>query len=277
MPVSSTTTRTRPAAVAGSFYPGAADELRRTVVDLLAGVVAPTPTVDGGLKAIVVPHAGLQYSGAVAAAAYALLRGRVLGIRRVVLIGPSHRVDFDGLAVPAADAFETPLGRVPLDGAGREALAGQPAVLVSDRPHQREHSLEVQLPFLQIVLGQFTLLPIVTGEAAPGEVAEVLGRVWGGAETLVVVSTDLSHFHADAAARALDAATAERVRALDATLDGEDACGCVGLNGFLRAAAARRLVPVQLCLRNSADVTADRARVVGYGAFAFHEPVAAVG
>jgi AmmeMemoRadiSam system protein B len=254
--------------VAGTFYPNAPEPLRREVARCLAGVgpTGPAP------KAIVVPHAGFMYSGPIAASAYAELRPAASRLRRVVLIGPSHRVAFRGVAVPEAAAFASPLGIVTLDDDARCDISDHPAVIRSDRAHEFEHSLEVQLPFLQSVLGDFTLLPLVAGDATAEDVAGVLDRAWGGAETVIVVSTDLSHYHGYEEARALDATTSRHIVAMEACLDGEDACGCVGLNGFLLAARRRGLTARQLDVRNSGDTSGDRGRVVGYGAFAFHEP-----
>jgi hypothetical protein len=259
--------RVRSPAVAGTFYPGAAPALCAELERCLAGAPQGGPAP----KALVVPHAGLMYSGPVAASAYGPLRGHASAIRRVVLIGPSHRAALHGLALPHADAFDTPFGRIPIDEALRSALAAHPAVSISDRPHELEHSLEVQLPFLQHVLGEVALLPLVAGFARAEEVAEVLDLAWGGVETLIVVSTDLSHYHDYETARERDAATARRIVSFEGGLGGEDACGCVGLNGFLLAARRRRLGIRQLDLRNSGDTAGDRRRVVGYGAWAFHE------
>lgn len=197
-------------------------------------------------------------------------------IRRVVLIGPSHHVWFRGLALPRVDAFETPLGAVAVDEPGREALSGIPEVRTSDRPHEHEHSLEVQLPFLQMLLGDFRLLPILAGDATPAQVSQALQRVWGGEETLVVISTDLSHYHDYIEAQRRDARTCRRILALDATLGNANACGCVPVNGLLALARQRALRPVQLDLRNSGDTGGGRERVVGYAAFAFHEPDAPI-
>jgi AmmeMemoRadiSam system protein B len=261
---------TRPAAVAGAFYPAQASVLRRDVAHLLESIAASAVTP----KALVVPHAGYVYSGAVAATAYAQLRNAT-GIRRVVLIGPSHRVGLHGLAVPSVDCFETPLGSVAIDVDLRRAALAEPGVIASDRAHQFEHSLEVQLPFLQSVLADFTLLPLVAGDAAPAQVARVLERVWGGPETLLVISTDLSHFLDYRTANARDAATCRRIATFATDLDGYDACGCVGLNGFLLAARAHGLAARELARCNSGDTAGDRGRVVGYGAFGFYVPVSA--
>lgn len=264
----STVVVARPPAVAGLFYPAAAPALRAEVAAHLAAVPETGPRP----KALVVPHAGFAYSAPVAATAYARLRRDAAAIRRVVLIGPSHRVAFRGIAVPVADAFETPLGPVPVDAGALRAVRAHPAVGVSDRAHAFEHSLEVQLPFLQCVLGEFTLLPMVAGDADAATVAAILDIAWGDDGTLLVVSTDLSHFHPWAEARALDARTSRRIVAMEPHLAGDDACGCVGLNGFLLAAGRRGLRAVELDLRNSGDTAGDRERVVGYGAYAFHEP-----
>jgi len=257
----------RPAAVAGLFYPDNPIELKRTVADLLAhagaGAARPAP------KALIVPHAGYIYSGAIAASAYSALadlRGR---IRRVVLLGPTHRVPVRGLALPEAERFATPLGDVPLDCAGMQALAGLPQVVLSAAAHQMEHSLEVQLPFLQQVLGDFQLLPLAVGDASAAEVAEVLEQVWGGDETLIVISSDLSHFLPDALARQVDGETVKAILALNPHLNHEQACGATPVNGLLLAAKRHGLHPVALDVRNSSDTAGDPERVVGYAAFAF--------
>ncbi|HEX7971978.1 MAG TPA: AmmeMemoRadiSam system protein B [Thiobacillus sp.] len=259
--------RIRPAAVAGLFYPDAPGELKHTLADLLAE--AAPAMASRPPKALIVPHAGYIYSGAVAASAYArlgALRGR---IRRVVLLGPTHRVYVRGLALPEAERFATPLGEVPLDQEGMQRLAGLPQVIRSAAAHQMEHALEVQLPFLQQVLGDFQLLPLAVGEATAAEVAEVLEQLWGGDETLIVISSDLSHFLPDAAARVADGKTVDAILALDPHLDHEQACGATPVNGLLLAARRHGLQPVALDVRNSSDTAGDPGRVVGYAAFAF--------
>jgi AmmeMemoRadiSam system protein B len=259
--------RVRPAAVSGLFYPDDPRELKECVRSLLRGEFAPQDRP----KALIAPHAGYVYSGPTAAAAFRLLRDAAGSIQRVVLIGPSHRVPFRGLAVPSVDAFTTPLGHIRLDQSGRETLLALPQVRVADAPHAAEHSLEVELPFLQALLDDFVLLPIAAGDANAPEVAEALEHVWGGAETLVVVSTDLSHYHSYARARSLDAATNEAVLRLASDFEGEQACGCIGLNGIL-AAARRRGMRIRLeDLRNSGDTAGDRERVVGYGAWSLYD------
>jgi len=262
---------TRPAAVAGLFYPDSPIELKHTLTDLLAN--AKVTTLARPPKALIVPHAGYIYSGAVAASAYARLgdlRGR---IRRVVLLGPTHRVYVRGLALPEAERFATPLGEVQLDREGMQQLSGLPQVTQSAAAHQMEHSLEVQLPFLQQVLGDFKLLPLAVGEATAAEVAEVLETVWGGDETLIVISSDLSHFLPDAVARKVDGGTVDAILALNSHLNHEQACGATPVNGLLLAARKHGLRPVALDVRNSSDTAGDPERVVGYASFAFEAEV----
>lgn len=260
----------RPAAVAGMFYPADALELGEEVDTLLGS--APRPPFDAAsIKAIAVPHAGYVYSGATAAAAYRLLEGRHAAIRRVVLLGPTHRVAVRGLALPNVDIFETPLGGVPVDTELAARIERLPQVVGSRAAHAAEHSLEVQLPFLQRVIGEFSLLPLAVGMVRPEDVAEAIDAVWGGAETLIVVSTDLSHFHPYREARELDSATVADVLALRGDIDHEHACGATPLNGLLLCARRRGLTPHLIDARNSGDTAGDRSRVVGYASFAFCE------
>jgi AmmeMemoRadiSam system protein B/AmmeMemoRadiSam system protein A len=262
--------RRRPPAVAGLFYPATREALEADVEDALRQarhVSLPPP------KALVVPHAGYVYSGVVAGAAYSLVDRA--SVRRVVLLGPCHRVPIRGLALPDADAFDTPLGSVDLDRDAVARIADLGQVVRSPAAHAREHSLEVQLPFLQRRLGEFRLLPLAVGDASQDEVAEVLDRLWGGPETLIVVSSDLSHYHRYDEARAIDAATARAIVALDSALDHEQACGATPLAGLLAVARRRGMHATLLDLRNSGDTAGDRSRVVGYGAFALHERGAA--
>jgi AmmeMemoRadiSam system protein B len=249
------------------FYSRDARELAHGVDTMLAA--APQPAPAAALpKAIIAPHAGYVYSGPVAGSAFAPLaplRGR---IARVVLIGPAHRVAFEGLALPEADAFATPLGLVTVDRDAREALLALPQVIASDHAHAGEHSLEVELPFVQEVLGAVSVVPIVVGEASDVSAAEALDLVWGGPETCVVVSSDLSHYHPYATAQRLDRATARAVERLAPEDIGEnDACGEVGMRALLRVARARGLRATTLDLRSSGDTAGPRDRVVGYGAF----------
>jgi MEMO1 family protein len=209
-----TTTTVRPHAVAGMFYPGEAGELGRIVRDFLDGAssAARAAPRDTWPKALIVPHAGYVYSGSIAAAAFAQLAPGRGTIKRVVLLGPVHRVPVRGLALPGATAFQTPLGNVPLDADGVRELGNLPQVVLSARAHAQEHSLEVQLPFLQQVLGEFSLLPLAVGDATPQQVAQVLEAVWGGRETVIVISSDLSHYHPYAAAQAIDRDTVHATR-----------------------------------------------------------------
>ena len=223
-------------------------------------------------KALIAPHAGYVYSGPIAASAYHALGDAAHEIERVVLIGPSHFVPFSGLAVSGAEAFETPLGDVPVDAAARREVLRVPHVVTADTPHAHEHSLEVQLPFLQVLLGEFQVLPIVVGDATAREVCAALQCVWGDEETLIVVSSDLSHYLEYAAARRVDASTAQSILDFSTELGGEQACGCIGINGLMHVARERELEVRLLDLRNSGDMGAERSRVVGYGAFALHRP-----
>jgi AmmeMemoRadiSam system protein B len=258
----------RPAAVAGTFYPADRDALHAMVSGLLHEAptsAAPPP------KAIIVPHAGYIYSGPIAASAYARLAPLRDTIRRVVLLGPSHRVGFSGIAASSADYFHTPLGDVPLDQELLARVIAQGGVHPLDQAHQMEHSLEVQLPFLQEVLGDFTLLPLVVGDARPEEVAAVLRSVWGGAETLIVVSSDLSHYHDYATAKRMDRATSSAIEALNPEAIGHgDACGRTPLSGLLLLAREKQLRAETIDLRNSGDTAGPHDQVVGYGAYLFH-------
>jgi len=258
--------RVRAPAVAGTFYPSDPDAL---LAELRRDFVAARPTPPGPApKAVVAPHAGYVYSGPVAATAYDAVRPLRGVVTRVVLLGPSHRVPLDGIAVSSADLLDTPLGRVRVDAAAREVVLGLPGVVQWDEPHALEHSLEVHLPFLQVVLGDVEVLPLVVGRAPAAEVAGVLDAVWGGPETLIVVSSDLSHYHDRRTAAALDRATAEAVEAgrLD-EIGPEDACGFYPLRGLLVVAARRGLGVRVIDLRNSGDTAGPDDRVVGYGAF----------
>lgn len=263
-----TTHDVRPAAVAGMFYPGARPRLAADVRAYLGDVrVAPGATP----KAVIVPHAGFVYSGLVAASAYARLAPLRDVVRRVVLLGPTHRVPVRGLAVPETHAFATPLGDVPIDREAVDRALRLPQVVASDAAHAHEHALEVQLPFLQTVLRDFALVPFAVGHASADDVAGVLDLLWGGPETLVVVSSDLSHYHRYEVARQIDRATADTILSLSPTLDHEQACGATPVNGLLVCAKRRKLGAELLDLCNSGDTAGDRSRVVGYAAFALNE------
>jgi len=283
----------RPAAVAGMFYPGDPRMLAEDVDVMLAdaatmnaaGAVPPAPTFGASAgrpnlppaptlaatppKALIVPHAGYIYSGPIAASAYALLAPHAATIRRVVLLGPCHRVAVRGLAVPQSRTFTTPLGSVPLDTAAIEQALRLPQVVRLEAAHDDEHSLEVQLPFLQQVLDDFSLVPFAVGYATPDEVAEVLELLWGGPETLIVISSDLSHYLPYADAQRRDRHTADAIMHLRLLLDHEQACGATPINGLIEIAQRRGLHPHLLDLRNSGDTAGDKSRVVGYASFAF--------
>ena len=261
-------TRVRPAAVAGGFYPAEPGEVRRALEAAFADAVPP-PAGAPVPKALVVPHAGYVYSGAVAASAYLRLAHAHDAPARVVLLGPNHRVPLLGMAVSSADAFATPLGLVTVDASARERALALPSVRVNDTVHAPEHSLEVQLPFLQAVLDDVPVLPVVVGQCATSDVVALLDELWGGPETLVLVSTDLSHYHAYEDAVALDRHTIAAIAALRPEGVGDrDACGAYPLRGLLAAAAARGLATEVLDVRNSGDTAGDRRSVVGYGAVA---------
>lgn len=267
----------RPAAVAGAFYPADGHALAENIKTLLntaaSGIGKKTikNTEPAPPKAIVVPHAGYIYSGQTAAAAYARLAAWHNKIKRVILLGPVHRVPIRGLALPAVDTFATPLGEVKLDEAAIALLAGMKQVVVSSQVHAQEHSLEVQLPFLQTVLDDFTLVPLAVGDATPAEVAEVLDVLWGGPETIIVVSSDLSHYLPYAMAEAVDQSTVQSILNMKGSLTHQQACGGTPVNGLISAAKKHHLHPILLDLCNSGDTAGDKTRVVGYASFMFTE------
>ena len=257
----------RKPAVAGLFYPDERESLARDVAGYIEAATTRTPVP----KAIIAPHAGYIYSGPVAGSAYRAIGPLRDTVNRVVLLGPSHRVGFKGLATPSADGFDTPLGRVPVDRDVLDQLLSLPQVQLLDAAHAQEHSLEVHLPFLQIVLGTFRLIPLVVGDASAESVAEVLEQVWGGDETLIVISSDLSHYLDYQSATERDARTSsaiEQLRFQDIGYD--DACGRNPVGGLLLAASRHHLQCHPVDLRNSGDTTGSRDRVVGYGAYIFH-------
>jgi len=258
----------RQSAVAGLFYPADKQSLHNEIHDYL-------DKADNGRdiipKAIIVPHAGYIYSGPVAASAYKQIIPIKDKISRVVLLGPSHRVAFNGLAVPQSDIFNTPLGDIKIDKKGIELLAGLPQVISSEQAHLEEHSLEVQLPFLQETLNDFSLVPIVVGDANRYEVAEVIKKFWDDEHTLIIISTDLSHYHEYNEAKRIDRLTSDAITNLKPELISyDDACGRNGLKGMLTVAAEKSLSVDILDLRNSGDTAGDKSRVVGYGAYVIH-------
>ena len=257
---------TRPAAVADMFYTGDPVQLQAEIQSMLAEVSITVPTP----KAIIVPHAGYVYSGPIAASAFAQLIPAKDKIHRVVLLGPCHRVALSGLATSSADYFETPLGSIPIDRELSDQLLQLPQVHEFDLTHAQEHSLEVQLPFLQQTLNEFTLLPLVVGDANSADVHEVLEAVWGDDETLIVISSDLSHYHDYNTAQSMDTATCNAIEHLDAGhIHYEQACGRNPVLGLLLSARKHNLKVTTLDLRNSGDTAGSKDKVVGYGAWAF--------
>jgi hypothetical protein len=256
----------RPPAVAGTFYPEDAEELRAMVMDFLREAKAAGRTP----KALIAPHAGYVYSGPIAGSAYAQVAAAREVITRVVLLGPSHRVAFTGIATSSAKHFATPLGQAPVDAELLKAALEAPEVRVLDVAHAQEHGLEVHLPFLQQVLGKFSILPLVVGEAAPEQVRAVIERVWGGPETLIVISSDLSHYMDYTTARRMDQATSRAIEALRPQDIGFDqACGRLPIQGLLLAAREHGLKAKTIDLRSSGDTAGPRDQVVGYGAYVF--------
>jgi AmmeMemoRadiSam system protein B len=269
----------RRAAVAGAFYPSNATRLAKDVDELLSGVPVPDKSESfnaivprASFKAAIVPHAGYVYSGAVAATAYALIRAANGRVRRVVILGPSHFARIHGLAIPLFDAMRTPLGEIAIDPEWVKRATRLPQVVHRDEANSREHSLEVQLPFLQRALNEFTVVPLAVGDTEPEVVARVIEELWGGKETVILVSSDLSHYLPYDLALKTDRRTAARVLNLESVLvPNEDACGATPINGLLQVASRKGLRPSLLDLQNSGDTAGPRSEVVGYGSFAFFE------
>ncbi len=253
--------------VAGAFYPSDAAQLNSDITELLQHAQHNKATPP---KALIAPHAGYVYSGPVAASAYVRLLPIAKTIKRVLVLAPSHRLPFSGLATSGADYFNTPLGDVAVDRQAVDQALTLPQVQIYDQAFAGEHALEVHLPFLQMVLKDFSLVPFIVGDAPAEDVAQVLDLLWGGAETLIVVSSDLSHFLDYASARQKDQATTRAIETLaPEQIDYHDACGRIPLNGLLLAAREHGLHPHTVDLRNSGDTAGDKSRVVGYGAYVF--------
>jgi len=263
--------RVRPPAVAGSFYHNEKNILSYDIESLLDGAHSRADKEYTVPKAMIVPHAGYIYSGPVAASAYRLLEPVRDRIKRVVLLGPVHRVPVIGLALPVVNAFQTPLGEVAIDADAVAMVEHLDQVVFSNAAHAQEHSLEVQLPFLQTVLDNFTIVPFAVGNVSGEQVAEVLDTLWGGDETLIVISSDLSHFHPYQVAHKIDTHTVEKILDFQSNVSHEQACGGTPVNGLLIAAQKHKLKPQLLDLRNSGDTAGDKSRVVGYASFAFTE------
>ncbi|MDH5233059.1 MAG: AmmeMemoRadiSam system protein B [Gammaproteobacteria bacterium] len=257
----------RPAAVAGLFYPDDPRQLK----DMVMQMINKAQTQDFDAKAIIAPHAGYIYSGPIAASAYKAIENKRKQIKRVVLIGPSHRVAFSGIAVSSASEFATPLGNITLDSKAVAQLIQFPQVQTLDRAHEQEHSLEVHLPFLQLILDDFKLVPLVVGDTQAHEVAEVINALWDDEATFIIISSDLSHYHDYATAQRIDKQTSNAIATLNPDPIGfEQACGRNPLNGFLQVAKEKGLKAEILDQRNSGDTSGDKSRVVGYGAYVFH-------
>lgn len=262
----------RQTAVAGMFYPDNPEELQATIDHYLreAEVSQEDQLKVQTPKALIVPHAGYVYSGPVAAGAYVRLEASRDIIRRVILLGPSHRVAFSGMATSSADYFATPLGSIPIDKQAIHEITSLTQVQLLDQAHSQEHSLEVQLPFLQRVLDDFTLVPIVVGDADPDSVDAVLETLWGGPETLIVISSDLSHYHSYVTAQQMDRRTSNAIESMQPDdIHYDDACGRNPVNGLLVAARKHGLQATTIDLRNSGDTAGSKDRVVGYGAYVF--------
>jgi MEMO1 family protein len=269
VPADSQDARVRPPAVAGLFYPRDPVRLQTEVLELVGGGAPHSKVIP---KALIAPHAGYVYSGRVAGAAFAKLRASAQTITRVVLIGPAHYVHLSGIAAPRVAAFETPLGRVIVDTGTCSQIGRFEFVTQTDAPHAPEHALEVELPFLQTVLSSFQLVPLVVGDAAPKEVAHLLRQLWDGPETLIVVSSDLSHYHNYQTAQRLDLSTAEAIEQGEwVSLGSSRACGWMAVAGLLMETRRRGLEGYRLALCNSGDTAGSRDRVVGYGAWMFGE------
>jgi len=265
MPHEFTASRSRPARVAGQFYPGSAENLSRTVSRLLASAETKERS---GISGIIVPHAGYVYSGPIAARAFASLPPSRSRFRRCVLVGPSHFVPFKGIAAPSFASFSTPLGEIPVDTVAVKGLLTEGHAVIEDAPHERDHAIEVELPFLQAIYGDLPIIPLLFGFTSARAIAAVIAEVWSD-ETLLVVSSDLSHYEDYEAARAHDMRTAESIEAFEESVIGPaDACGHLAARGALIEAKRRGLTIERIDLRNSGDTAGDKQSVVGYGAWA---------
>ncbi len=255
----------RPPAVAGTFYPADPVELESFIQFALGSCSGAAFDA----KALIVPHAGYIYSGEIAGRAYRLVCNRPK-VKKVILLGPAHRAYVEGLALSSATHFQTPLGSVPVATELNREILSLPQVQVSDQAHLREHSLEVQLPFLQQTMKDFKLVPLLVGDATPSETAEVIDKLWGGEETLLVISSDLSHFHPYNEAQQIDQSTSEAIIKKSESLTGDQACGCRAINGFMRSAKRHGLNVSELARCNSGDTAGEKDSVVGYGSYALY-------
>jgi AmmeMemoRadiSam system protein B len=260
----------RPAAVAGLFYPDNPRQLTADIDQFLTDASSQIPKLAQQPKALIVPHAGFVYSGSTAAKAYAALSPFADAIQRVVLIGPAHRVWVDGIAMMDVEAFRTPLGDISIDQAGQQQLSRLHYVHFFDQAHWQEHCLEVQLPFLQKVLNDFSLLPLLVGEASPEQVATALATFWDDPRSLLLISSDLSHFLSYQQAQQVDRKTCQAIEAMDiSAIHNDQACGNRAVKGLLTLAKEKQMEVITLGLCNSGDTAGDHSRVVGYGSWAF--------
>lgn len=265
--LSTFSTKTRSPAVAGQFYPADPVQLAESLQQMLSQA---KPVTHSHIKAIIAPHAGYIYSGPVAASAYQCLQSQSDQIKRVILLGPSHRVGFEGIASISSNEYQTPLGNIQIEREAFNLINSLPQVHQIDKAHAMEHSLEVHLPFLQTVLNEFTLVPLVVGDCPAPQVAEVLESLWGGDETLIVISSDLSHFNPYEVARKQDQNTTQAILSLlPEEIQYNDACGRNPVNGLLLQAKSHLLTPQLVDYRNSGDTAGSHDRVVGYGAYLF--------
>ena len=261
--------KVRPPAVAGTFYPSSPAQIRKMVSSYIAEARPRLPKNGHRVRAVIAPHAGYAYSGPIAGSSYAALASLKDSVRTVFLFGPSHFVAFEGLALPDAEAFETPLGLVRIDPDAYRVASALPQVIVSAEAHASEHSLEVQLPFLQEVLPEVCVLPFAVGDASANDVVDVMERLLEMQHSAMIISSDLSHYLSYEAAQRADRDTSDRILRLEGPIQPDRACGAAPLNGLLRFAEDENLEPRLLDLRNSGDTAGDRSRVVGYGAFSF--------
>jgi len=255
-------------AVAGSFYDKSPESLQCQLDTWLCS----EPDTESHIRALIVPHAGYIYSGKVAAKAFRYLKSQADRIHRVILVGPSHRFYFTGCALPSADFFATPLGKIPIDTESIDQIRNIDDIEVSDQVHALEHCLEVQLPFLQTCLKQFTLLPILTSNVSPVTVAKLIDSLWQDENTLLVISSDLSHFHSYSEAKNIDRNTCSLIEHYEPSLSPEQACGSTGINTLLLLAKQRGYQLTRMELKNSGDTAGDKERVVGYVSYLISEP-----
>ncbi len=259
----------RTPAVSGSFYPEEAEALQKMLKTFMQQTlvsIVPVP------KAVIVPHAGYIYSGLSAAHLYTQLIPARQTIKKVVLMGPSHHVSFKGIAGTHMTHFATPLGNIAVDQSALYEISTLAQISIIEQAHAQEHSLEVQLPFLQEILEDFSIIPLVVGEASAEQVSLVLDKLWGGQETLIVISSDLSHYLDYKTAQVMDQQTTDAIENLrPEDIHYQHACGRVPINGLLHLARSKKMKVTTVDLRNSGDTAGSKNQVVGYGAYAFNE------